>query len=150
MSRILYTRFDRPLHLELGDSPLLLKASLFLHLAGLCAWVVAPLPLVWRLSAVSVLVFQFWRLHRLHVRPTAVHAVRSLHWASETGWKLKTAVGWRPAELCHPYYVTAWLVAARFRTGRFHRVTAIVVSDRTDADNFRRLRVRLLQCARGR
>jgi len=146
----LYNRFDRPLHLELGDSPLLLKAFLFLHLAGIFAWVVASLPLVWRLAAVSVLLLQFWRLHRLHVQPAAAHAVRALRWMPETGWQIKTLVGWRQAELCHPFYVTAWLVTARFRTSRFRRVTAIVVGDRTDADNFRRLRVRLLQCARGR
>jgi len=123
---------------------------LFLHLAGICAWVITPLPWVWRLSAATVLVFQFRRLHRLHVRPAAVHAARGLRWAPETGWQIKTTAGWRQADLCHPCYVTARLVAARFRIGRFRRVTAIVVSDRTGADNFRRLRVRLLQCAHGR
>ncbi|VAW73967.1 hypothetical protein MNBD_GAMMA14-1423 [hydrothermal vent metagenome] len=143
----MWNRFDHPLRLELGHSPLLLKVLMSLHLAAISAWATVPLSPVLRLSVVLVLLIQFWHLQRVYVRPVASRAVRALYWESETGWHVKTARGWFPATLCHPYYVTARLVAVRFRIGRLRRVTAIVVGDRTGADSFRRLRVRLLQCS---
>ena len=149
MSLNLWNKFDRPLHLELTRSPLLLKVLVFLHLAGISAWVSVQLSPALRFTAVAVLLLQFWHLHRVHVSPTARQAVRAVYWASEAGWRVRTASGWRRATLCHPYYVTAQLVAVRFRISRIRRVTVIVVNDRTDADSFRRLRVRLLQCAHG-
>lgn len=149
MSLNLWNKFDRPLHLELGYSPRLLKVLVFLQLAGISAWVFVPLSPALRLAVVSILLIQFWYLRRIHVRPTARQAVRAVYWASEAGWRVRTAGGWRRATLCHPYYVTAQLVAVRFRIDRLRHVTVIVVSDRTDADSFRRLRVRLLQCAHG-
>ncbi len=150
MSLNLWNRFDRPLRLELGDSPLLLKALVPLHLAGISAWLLVPLSSILRCSAIAVLLAGFWRLYRLHVRPGARAAVLAVYWEAASGWKIKTADGWRPATICMPYYVTAHLVAVRFRVGRFRRVTVIVVEDRTETDDFRRLRVRLLQCAHER
>jgi len=125
----------------------LLKVLLSLHLAAVSAWVLVPVSPVLRLSAVFVLLIQCWHLQRVHVRPVARYAVHALYWESETGWHVKTTQGWFPATLCQPYYVTVKLVAVRFRIGRLQRVTAIVVGDRVEADSFRRLRVRLLQCA---
>lgn len=149
MSLNLWNKFDRPLHLELTYSPLLLKVLVFLHLAGVYAWVSVPLSPALRLTAVAVLLVQFWHLRRIHVWPIARQAVSAVYWASESGWRVRTAGGWRRATLCHPYYVTARLVAVRFRISRMRHATVIVVNDRTDADSFRRLRVRLLQCAHG-
>jgi hypothetical protein len=150
MSPDLYNRFDRPLRLDLGDSPLLLKVLVTLHLAGVSAWLVLPLSPLVRVTAVAILLGQFWRLKRLHVRPLARHAVQALYWEKDTGWKVRTAGGWYSASLCQPCYVTAQLAAVRFRIGRYRRVTAIVVADRVEADDFRRLLVRLLQRARSR
>jgi len=150
MSPDLWNRFDHPLRLELGDSPVLRNTLAAIHLVAVGAWLLAPLPLSWRVSALAVLLVQGRRLYHLHVCPTARSAVRALCWDADEGWRLKTASGWRAATLCHPFYVTAHLAAARFRIGRFRRLTVIVTGDRADADSFRRLRVRLLQCAHGR
>ncbi len=149
MSRKLWNRFDRPLCLELGDSPLLLKLLLMLHIAGVSAWVWVPLSPVLRVSVVVFLVFQYRYLYRLHVRPLAHDAIHKVYWDAETGWQLENSRDRFAATLCLPVYVTARLVAVRFRVSRFRRVSVIVVSDRTGADSFRRLRVRLLQCAHG-
>ncbi|WP_132972201.1 protein YgfX [Thiogranum longum] len=146
----MWNRFDRPLRLELGNSPLLLKILLALHMAGISAWLLVPLSPVLRGLAVVILFGQFCRLYRLHVSPLARYAVQALYWEQASGWKIKITAGWYPATVCVPFYVTSQLVAIRFRTGRFRKVTVIVVGDRTGADDFRRLRVRLLQCAHGR
>jgi hypothetical protein len=147
MLRNLWNRFDRPLRLELGDSPLLLKVLVVLHLAGILAWVLVPVSPALRLSVVLVLLLRFWQLQRVYARPVAPHAACALYWEAKAGWQVRTVRGWFPATPCHPYYVTTHLVAVRFRISRLRRVTVIVVGDRTDADDFRRLRVRLLQCA---
>jgi hypothetical protein len=54
---------------------------------------------------------------------------------------------WHRARPGWPAFVSARLVAVRFRTGRFAGRPVIVVADRIDPQAFRRLRVRLLQCA---
>ncbi len=149
MSQNLWNRFDRPLRLELDDSPLLLKILAALHLAGVLAWVLVPLSPLVQVSAVVILLARFWHLFCLHACPRARYAVQALYWEKASGWKIKTLDGWCPATLCAPYYVTARLVAVRFRIGRLRRVTAVVVADRSDTDDFRRLRVRLLQCGHG-
>jgi len=149
MSPDLSNRFDHPLRLEPGHSPRLLKVLVCLHVAGAFAWLISPLSPAVRALAIGVLLVHFGYLHRRHVRPVAARAVRALYWERGSGWHVKLSTGWYPATLCYPCYVTAALVAARFRIGRLRRVSVIVVDDRVDADSFRRLRVRLLQCAHG-
>ena len=147
MSPNLCNRFDRPLRLDLGDSPLLLKLLAVLHLAGVLAWVLVPLSPLVRVSVVVILLVRLWHLSRLHACPRSRYAVHALYWEATSGWQVKTRDGWCAATLSAPYYVTARLVAVRFRITRFRRATAIVLADRCEADDFRRLRVRLLQCA---
>ncbi len=147
MSPGLSNRFDLPLALELRPSPFLWRALFALHAAALAGWLLSPVPAVARLMALPVLAFSLLSLGRRHARPSSARAVIGLYWEQETGWHVRMRGGWQAAELCLPCYVTATLAVARFRVGRWRRVAAIVVPDRVDADAFRRLRVRLLQCA---
>lgn len=145
----MWNRFDRPLRLDLGDSPLLLKLLAALHLAAVLAWVLVPLPSLVRVSVVGILLVRLWHLSRLHACPRSRYAVHALYWDATSGWQVKIRGGWCQATLSAPYYVTAHLVAVRFRISRFRQVTAIVLAERCEADDFRRLRVRLLQCGHG-
>jgi hypothetical protein len=66
------------------------------------------------------------------------------------GWRIRQARGdWLDAEPLLPMFVTRRLVAVRFRTGRCAYRTLLVVAQRCAADDFRRLRVRLIQSSHG-
>ncbi len=74
----------------------------------------------------------------------------TLSLASGGQWRMEAAQG-AAADHCLllPLFVTPWLVIARFR-GPTRTRTLLIASDSLPPDSFRRLRVRLLQCAHGR
>jgi hypothetical protein len=79
--------------------------------------------------------------------PTAICA---LSWDAARGWRIRQARGdWIGADPVLPVFVSHRLVAVRFRTGRFAYRNLLVVGQRCAADEFRRLRVRLIQSAYG-
>jgi len=148
MSHNSLTKFDQPLLAELQASRLLLLAlgAIYALAALVCLWV----PLSWpgRLLLFAVLGGHFVLLYRLHVKPLLRCAVQALSWDAVRGWRLHCHGGeWCPAQLLTPAFVSCRLVAVRFRVGRFSTRTVVVVADRLDENDFRRLRVRLLQTA---
>lgn len=146
MSHNLSRKFDRPLRVELGASGLLLSWALALYLGAalLCLW--APLPGVLLLALGA----HFAYLYCLHVRRCLPFAVRAVSWDAARGWRLRQARGdWLAVTPLVPLFVSYRLVAVRFRCGRCSRRSLLVAAHSCPADDFRRLRVRLIQSAHG-
>ena len=146
MSRISSRKFDRPLRVELRASRHLLLASLGLYLAAALACWWAPVPA----ALLVVPVVHFAYLYCSHVQPCLPTAICALSWDPVRGWRIRQARGdWLDAEPVQPVFVTRGLVAVRFRTGRCGYRTLLLVAQRCAADDFRRLRVRLIQSSHG-
>jgi hypothetical protein len=146
MSPISSRKFDRPLRVELRASGRLLLASLGLYLAAALACWWAPLPA----ALLVVPVVHFVYLYCSHIRPCVARAICALSWDPVRGWRIRQARGdWLDAEPVLPVLVTRRLVAVRFRTGHCGYRTLLVVAQCCAADDFRRLRVRLIQSSHG-
>jgi hypothetical protein len=130
MSRISSKKFDRPLRVELRASRHLLLAGLGLYLAAAlaCWWAPASAALL------AVLVVHFAYLYCSHIQPCLPSAICALSWDPVRGWRIRQVRGdWLDAEPVLPVFVTRRLVVAQ----------------RCAADDFRRLRVRLIQSSHG-
>ena len=148
MSHNSLTKFDQPLLAELQPSRLLLLALGAVYALAALVWLWVPLSWPARLALFGLLGGHFVFLYRLHVKPLQRCAVQALGWDTVRGWRLRCLGGeWLPAQLLTPALVSYRLVAVRFRVGRFSTRTVVVVADRLDENDFRRLRVRLLQSA---
>jgi hypothetical protein len=150
MSQNSLTKFDQPLQIELRPSRQLGRVSLLIHLLAGIAWLPLALPVACKIAVLAIIAGHAGYFHRLQIAAKSRYSVSAISWDSARGWQVYNPVnGWQGAELRLPVLVNAHLLAARFRLSRFHFCNTIVVSDRLDADKFRRLRVRLLQSARG-
>ena len=150
MSRTSSHRFDRPLRVELRASRLLLGAGLALYALAALSCALLPLHGAWRAGLCSLLCLHFVRVYRLHIAASLSRAICALDWDARRGWRVRNPGGdWQRVTLCTPVFVSYRLVVARFRSGRWRSRSVMVVSDRTDADDFRRLRVCLIQSAHG-
>lgn len=150
MSQISLNAFEQALQVELASSRLLLSVLLFLYTLTAAAWLWVPLDAFARLGLYSLLAGHFVYLYRLHCRPSLRSAVRALAWDPVSGWRIRCgAEAWLPARIITPVFVSYRLVAVRFRVGRFTTRSVVVTGDRMGSDDFRRLRVRLLQSANG-
>ncbi len=146
MSRISSRKFDRPLRVELRASGYLLLASLALYLGAALACCSAPAPRALQV----VLAVHFAYLYCSHIRPCLPSAICALSWDPVRGWRIRQARGdWLDAQPVLPVFVSHRLVAVRFRTGRHGYRSLLVVTQRCGADDFRRLRVRLIQYSHG-
>jgi hypothetical protein len=131
----------------LGPSRTLGRLLFGLYAAAGLSWLWVPLTWPLRCGLYGLLVGHAWYLYRLHVVASLPSAIRALAWHPRQGWRLCGNDGvWHRAQPCWPAFVSAHLVAVRFRTGRLAGRRVIVVADRVDGQAFRRLRVRLLQC----
>ena len=128
----------------------MLAVLVSLYVLAAVAWWQTPLATWMRWLVSTVLTAHFVYLYRLHITGTSTAAVRALRWDRAQGWRLRNAdASWVSAQLCIPVFVSYHLVAVRFRTGRFRTRTLALSADRLGADDFRRLRVRLLQSVHG-
>jgi hypothetical protein len=151
MSHNSLTKFDQPLLAELQPSRILLLALVSVYALTALVWLWVPLSWPARLALLSALGGHFVFLYRLHVKPLLRRAVQALRWDAVRGWRLRCHGGeWCPAQLLTPALVSYRLVAVRFRVGRFSTRSVVVVADRLDENDFRRLRVRLLHAATDR
>jgi hypothetical protein len=142
------TKFDQPLRVELRFSRLLAGSAAALHVLAAASCLLVPLHPGWRLLIIALLGVHFVRFLRRQVTATAAKAIAVIAWDQQRGWRLRSAPGdWRPARLVVPVVVTAQLVVVRFRVPDRGIHSAMVVADRLGSDEFRRLRVRLLQSA---
>lgn len=143
------TRFDRPLRVELGRSRLLTAAGAGIHAAGALACLVAALHPVLRVLLLALTGAHLVYFLRRQVTATADGAVSAISWDEQRGWRVCALPGgWQAAQPLMPVFVTAQLVVVRFRASNRRACSAVIVGDRLGADDFRRLRVRLLQAAR--
>jgi len=148
MSHNSLTKFDQPLLAELQPSRLLLLALGVVYALAALVWLWVPVSWPGRLALFCLLGGHFVFLYRLHVKPLLRGAVQALRWDAVQGWRLRCHDGeWCPAQLLTPALVSYRLVAVRFRVGRFRTRTVVIVADRLNENDFRRLRVRLLQSA---
>lgn len=142
------TRFDQPLQVELRFSRQLAGASAVLHALAAIGCLLVPLHRGWQLTIIVMLGGHFAWFLRRQVTATVGKAIGAIAWDSERGWRLRGASGaWSAARLVLPVLVTARLVIMRLRTPDLGIHSAVIVADRLDADEFRRLRARLLQSA---
>lgn len=150
MLRNSLTKFDQPLQVRPDASRLLLVAAVALYSVAAVAWWCTPASLAIRFGASAVLLLHFIYLYRVHLCATVSSAVQTLSWNPARGWRLCGGDGqWFIARLLLPVFVSHRLVAVRFRIGRFRTRSIVLVADRLTPDDFRRLRVRLLQSAHG-
>lgn len=140
------TRFARPLQIELGPSRLLAAAGGLLHALAAASCLLAPVELPWKLLLVILSVVHYgYFLHR-QASARSGRAISAVAWDRRRGWRVCCAGGdWQAAQLKVPTFVSASLVILRFRPLTGRSCSAMVVADRLPADDFRRLRVRLLQ-----
>ncbi|MFQ5645123.1 MAG: protein YgfX [Thiogranum sp.] len=144
------SRFDQPLRIEPGRSRTLFAVLVLLYALAIAAWWCVPLSVLTRLLLSAVLAGHFCYLYRVHIAATAKVSVRVLCWDRTRGWRLcGPDAAWSPAVVLLPVFVSYRLAAVRFRTGRFKTRTLVLCADRLPANDFRRLRVRLLQSAHG-
>ena len=150
MSPISLTKFDQPLRIELQPSRKLARLSLLVHLLAGLAWLLVTLPVAGKLAAVLLIIVHAYYFHRLQITANGASSISRIAWDRSRGWCVYNPVtGWQTAVVQMPVYVTAGLVAVRFRVSGCRCCSAVIVGDRLEADKFRRLRVRLLQSARG-
>jgi len=149
MSQKSLTTFDQPLQVELQSSFLLLAVLLPPYALTALAWLWVPLDAAVCVILYGLLAGHFLYLYLLHCKPLLRSAVRALAWDSAGGWRVRCAGEWLPATLVTPVFISYRLVAVRFRVGRRLTRRVVVVGDRMEGDDFRRLRVRLLQSANG-
>lgn len=150
MSHNLLNKFDQPLRVDLGASRRLLLVGGTLHGAALAFCVWAPLPPLPTITVSVLLVIHFLYVYCFHIDPCHPLAIESLSWDATRGWRIgRRQGGWQTATVVSPAFVSHHLVAVRFRTGALCTRRVVLVSDRLDRDEFRRIRVRLLQSANG-
>lgn len=143
------TRFAQPLRVEFGASRRLALAAAVVHSLAAGACLLATLPLPLRLLLAGVAAVHYVAFLRRHASARARRAIRAVAWDSTRGWQVRWRSGaWQPARLLLPVFVSASLVVMRFRPAAGRACSAMLVADRLPADDFRRLRVRLLQAAR--
>jgi hypothetical protein len=150
MSHNSLRKFDQPLRVEFKPSRIYLSLLVSLYSLAVMAWWCVPLSGQPRLLVTVLLAGHFFHLYRLHIAVTAAASVQALSWERMQGWQVRgpDAV-WLPAELLLPVFVSHRLAAVRFRTGRFRTRSVVLFADCLPANDFRRLRVRLLQSAYG-
>lgn len=126
----------------LGRSRCLPRVLLALHVASM-----ALVALYWPFTLASAAWLALvgahgaWQWRRLH---RATHWVRQLAIDARGAWRLVHGDGRRlDLRLTHAPLVLPWLVALEFRAADGRRHALLLLPDMLDADDFRRLRVRL-------
>ncbi len=148
MSNNLLTKFEQPLRVELRPSlRLAITAGLFHAIAAAAALSLSLAPVL-RLCLFTGVLVHFVGFVRRQITTTSRRAVRALAWDRQRGWQVAgTAADWQPVQPVWPVFVSYPLVIARFRLSRYRSRSVVITADRLPDDEFRRLRVRLLQSA---
>ena len=150
MSHISLSKFDQPLSIEPGLSRSFLAVLVVLYALAILAWWNVSLSVLQHLLLTALLAGHFYCLFRVHIAATATASICALRWDRCRGWQLcGPDAEWVPVTICLPVFVSFRLVAVRFRTGRCKTRTLVLPADRLCTNDFRRLRVRLLQSVHG-
>ena len=150
MSHNSLRKFDQPLRVELKPSGIFLAVLVSLYSLAALTWWCVPLSVPARLLLTAGLTGHFFHLYRVHIAARSVASVQALCWDRVKGWQVRgPGTVWFPAEMLLPVFVSYRFAAVRFRIGRFKTRSVVLLADRLPANDFRRLRVRLLQSAHG-
>ncbi|MES9900107.1 MAG: protein YgfX [Sedimenticola sp.] len=134
-----------PLRVQISPSPNLARYIHTLHGAVFlfCLFLALPIGLI----AVSLLVvITSWIVTtRRHIMSVGEKRITTVEWHCEGGWSLLESGGnqAQPVELLAGSFVSTWMIILGFRMGSFRRRHIILLADNTDADELRRLRIRL-------
>ncbi len=140
---MLPNRSDKPLALEPVPSRYLFCFGLILHLLALVALLLPmELPVVMRLAMFAGLLFSLYRFWQHRQGPAGIEKIIL---TADGVWKLAGQKGLDVAELREDSYCSRWLVILRFRTRLGRSRQQLLLPDSLPADDFRRLRVRLMQ-----
>lgn len=133
---------NAPLNLELKPSRTGFAGELAAH-AVVAAALVFSSPPLW-LHLVAGLLWGASLIVTIRRRNTPSAGVQGIA-QHESGWKLALACGMEPAELIGRSFITVPVMVLRFRLARSGKTARVVVwHDSGNADDIRRLRVRLL------
>lgn len=134
----------QPVEVVLRPSRQLAAWICLVHAAALGALAATRLP-DWAVAALAatVLVSSIHHLRR-HATLSAAAAVRRLVWTRDGEWLVTDAEGLASvARLLPGAFVTPWLVVLNLRSGHGARHSVLLTRDNCDAEQLRRLRVRL-------
>jgi len=144
------TKSEQPLQIELRPAWRLAAVAGFIHLLSAGSIVLLPAFYGLRFLLPVLLLVHFGYFIRRKVIGTTRKAVRMIAWDRQRGWRVANAAGdWQRVHPDLPVFVSYKLVVVRFRISAFRSRSAIVVAERLSDDDFRRLRVRLIQSAKG-
>jgi hypothetical protein len=120
-----------------------------LHLGAIACALANSLPLEVRLLVVICVALSAWNCIRLHATGGAARAIVLIVWDRQGQWRLVQRNGRvLDAWLAHGAYSHPSLTALPFVTRGGRRRCVVIVGDRVDAEQMRRLRVRL-RCTSG-
>ncbi len=144
---MLPNKSDKPLALEPVPSRYLFCYGVILHLLALGALLLPMnLPVTIRLGLSAGLLFSLRRLWQHRRGPAEMEKIIL---KADGIWKLVGQQGMDVGTLREDSYCSRWLVILRFRTRMGRSRQLILLPDSLPADDFRRLRVRLMQIRAG-
>lgn len=142
-----HSKYEKPLVLDLTPSKTLVRLLIAVHTLTLLA-LLAPMTLPWFLRGLLAIgvVISLWHYLRLTALQSHPQSIKRLNWQDDTQWVLTLVAGQDvDATLCAECFVTVWLIVLRFDCDDGQRRSVMLVPDRADGDDLRRLRVRLRQ-----
>ncbi|MGQ0659013.1 MAG: protein YgfX [Chromatiales bacterium] len=134
--------FLRPIRLRIGRSRYLAVVAAAVHLGAAVIAYLLPLPPWWRLAVLGAVMWSAWRVYRVHLRRDG-EAVRDLLVRNDGVFEITTASGTHGATLASAEVVEPWLTVLRLRRVDGTRISVVLLRDNVEAQQFRRLRVRL-------
>ena len=145
MSQHLYSKFDRPLQLELRPSSILLSILIATHLTAGLGAVLIPVADFLKAFVFIVLTINAFYLHRHFIQMRFPHSLRSIDWNLNSGWSFSLSNGEvQSTNLCQPLFISSTILAISFSSGNYRKHAVILAPDSLSRDEHRRLRVRLL------
>jgi len=145
MSRTLPRKYATPLRLELGRSRRLGRYLTLLHVAALVMLPFMQVPGRPTLLVALVVLLSYLRYRRLYWPGDNPDAVRALVWGPADRVQLTLGSGHRVSAALLPHvFIQPWLVILHLSQQHGRKRHLIVLPDMLDAEDFRRLRVRLL------
>lgn len=134
-------RINTPLHLSVIPSNRLVCALHALHLVVILCLLFSPIPWV-PIVILLAMVSLSWRVVVVRYR---VASVCSAIWQADDRWSLTGVDGSKMSpRRFRPVYLSSWLTVVAFKTDRWKPLYLVLLTDNTDPEQYRQLRVRLL------
>lgn len=138
-------KYAARLQLDLYPSKTLLAVLLLLHSIAIIALLMLPFP-VWLILLLSALVIVYGaHLITTHALRNSKKSIRKIIWDANDDWLISTRIAENvKMTLQRDSFIHPMLTVLRFKqSGKFFPVSAILLKDNINENEFRRLRVRL-------